>query len=95
MTLDYFVADLKRAIEEKEGVPIEQQRLIFAGRQIDDSLPLAHYARCAACRAASRARAESGESTPPHFVRRPKGAGLNLTEATFHLVLRLGGDLAD
>jgi len=37
------VADLKAAIQDKEGVPPEQQRLIYSGKQLEDAARLADY----------------------------------------------------
>ncbi|PRT56628.1 NEDD8 [Wickerhamiella sorbophila] len=34
---------IKERIEEKEGIPPEQQRLIHNGKQIDDNLPISQY----------------------------------------------------
>lgn len=37
------VLDTKSAIAQKAGCPVESQRLVFAGQQLDDSADLADY----------------------------------------------------
>ncbi len=37
------IAELKRAIEAREGIPRAQQRLIYMGEQLEDERTVAHY----------------------------------------------------
>ncbi len=43
VTGESTIASLKETLKDKEGVPVDQQRLIFAGKQLEDVHKLSEY----------------------------------------------------
>lgn len=41
--LDNNVLEFKNHIFQQHGIPIQQQRIIIAGKELDDNLELKHY----------------------------------------------------
>ena len=42
----YTVEDLKKILQDMEGYPLEAQRIIFAGKQLEDERLLVDYSIC-------------------------------------------------
>jgi large subunit ribosomal protein L40e len=83
------VSELKQMLQDKEGIPPDQQRLIFAGGQLQDDRCLSDYDICLED---DLEGAVCGHGSQKHRCRQcPEGAAV--VQHTLHLVLRLRGGM--
>ena len=74
LTTESLVEDLKLAILDREGIPLEQQRLIFNGKQMDDKKTLGFYnvQNCSTCHLVLRLRGGPANDEPSFHINKIK-----------------------
>ena len=85
-TTSQTIADLKQNIEEKEDIPSDQQRLVFAGRVLEDRRTLNDYNITDASTVHMVLRLRGGPSSGICGNERKSGATLEALESDFRVM---------